>query len=405
MRFLILNTDYPEFLSWLYTEHPGLEQQPYEEQMQARNESLFGVADFYSSNLRKLGHEAWDIHTNNEFIQRAWAREHGVQIDKQPVIVRSRQKALQKARHIAARSPLLYRIGSFLYPIIRRVDMRQEWFYEIMAAQIKHYKSDVLLNQAMDGISGRFLREMKPYVRLLIGQIASPLPEGEDFSCYDLVISSLPNLIDHFRNLGVRSELNRLAFDPGVLDRLDSHNGDIPVSFVGQVSPAHQTRVRLLEHLCSSLEIKIWGIGIDKLPPNSPIRERYIGRAWGIQMYQILRDSRMTLNHHIDISESYGNNMRLYEATGVGTLLMTDWKENLHEMFEPSKEVVAYRTPEECAELIQYYLDHDDEREAIARAGQARTLREHTYYKRMQELVDILERHLSYPKHAARVRR
>jgi hypothetical protein len=39
MRFLILNTDYPEFLSWLYAQHPGLEKQPYEEQMRARNES------------------------------------------------------------------------------------------------------------------------------------------------------------------------------------------------------------------------------------------------------------------------------------------------------------------------------------------------------------------------------
>jgi spore maturation protein CgeB len=82
--------------------------------------------------------------------------------------------------------------------------------------------------------------------------------------------------------------------------------------------------------------------------------------------------------------------MRLYEATGVGTLLITDWKENLHELFEPGKEVIAYRTPEECGELIQYYLEHEVEREAIARAGQERTLREHTYYQRMQELVDII---------------
>jgi len=32
MKFLILNTDYPEFLRWLYTQHPGLEKQPYKEQ-------------------------------------------------------------------------------------------------------------------------------------------------------------------------------------------------------------------------------------------------------------------------------------------------------------------------------------------------------------------------------------
>jgi len=27
MRFLILNTDYPDFLRWLYAQHPGLEKQ------------------------------------------------------------------------------------------------------------------------------------------------------------------------------------------------------------------------------------------------------------------------------------------------------------------------------------------------------------------------------------------
>jgi hypothetical protein len=31
MKFLILNTDYPEFLRWLHALHPGLEKQPYEE--------------------------------------------------------------------------------------------------------------------------------------------------------------------------------------------------------------------------------------------------------------------------------------------------------------------------------------------------------------------------------------
>ena len=29
MKFLILNTDYPKFLRWLYAQHPGLEKQSY----------------------------------------------------------------------------------------------------------------------------------------------------------------------------------------------------------------------------------------------------------------------------------------------------------------------------------------------------------------------------------------
>jgi len=80
MRFLILNTDYPEFLNWLYSHNPGLAEQPYGRQLQVRNDSLFGVADFYSANLRKLGHEAHEIHVNNESLQKAWAGEHGLKV-------------------------------------------------------------------------------------------------------------------------------------------------------------------------------------------------------------------------------------------------------------------------------------------------------------------------------------
>jgi len=39
--------------------------------------------------------------------------------------------------------------------------------------------------------------------------------------------------------------------------------------------------------------------------------------------------------------------------------------------------------------MIQY-LEHDAGREAIARAGQQRTLRDHTYYKHAQELLGIV---------------
>ena len=78
MRILVLNADYPRFLAWLYRRQPGLENAAYATQMVARNASLFGVADFYSSNFAALGHPAAEIHINNPWLQAAWAREHGI---------------------------------------------------------------------------------------------------------------------------------------------------------------------------------------------------------------------------------------------------------------------------------------------------------------------------------------
>jgi spore maturation protein CgeB len=335
-------------------------------------ESLFGVADFYSSNLRKLGYEAWDIHANSEFMQKGWARENGLRL-----------KGDWRWK---------FRMRKGIVPWVSRV--QRPWFYDILKAQIKHYNPDILLNQAVDGISSSFLKEMKPHVRLLMGQHAAPLPDGEDFSCYNLVVSSLPNLVKHFRRMGVPAEPHRLAFEPRVLQRLRDEEPKTPITFVGSLTLHHDGRVRLLEYLCRYLEIKIYGNGVDHLPKDSFLRRRYQGEAWGIHMYHVLFNSEITVNYHIGMAKSYANNMRLFEATGVGTLLVTDWKENLHEMFEPGKEVVGYKSPEECLELIQYYLGHNQERETIAYAGRERTLKEHTYYQRMQELVAIVRKYL-----------
>jgi spore maturation protein CgeB len=331
------------------------------------------MADFYSSNLRKLGYEAWAIYANNEFMQKAWADEHGLRIDS--------GKRWQ------------FRLRRGLVPWVSRATNRQ-WVYAIMTAQIKHYKPDVLLNQAMDGVSNDFLRGIKPYVKLLAGQhAATRLPETENWSVYDLVISSFPPTLDWFRLKGVSAELSRLGFEPHVLSHLKDGEKKIPISFIGSFYPVHSTRVEWLEYLCSMFQVKVWSPHTNYLPAASPILRSYVGPAWGIEMYQVLRDSRLTLNHHGNIP-AYANNQRLFEATGVGTLLVTDWKADLHEMFELGKEVIAYRTPEECLEMIRYYMEHDEEREVIACAGQQRTLRDHTYYIRMQELADIVQKYL-----------
>jgi spore maturation protein CgeB len=372
MKLLILDTDYPEFLYSFYAQHPGLKRQPYEHQMRVRYDSLFGVADFYSSNLRTLGYQVWHIYANNEFMQKAWADEHRLKIDFGP--------------------RWEFRLRRGIVPWVSRV--RRAWVYDILKKQIEHYKPDILFNQAMDGISSTFLKQMKPHVRLLMGQHAAPLPEWEDFSCYDLVISSLPNLVKHFRRMGVPAEPHRLAFEPRVLQRLRDGEPKTPITFVGSITVYHEDRVRLLESLCRSLDIKIYGQGVNYLPNDSLIRQRYQGEAWGVDMYQLLFNSKITINHHINMAESYANNSRLFEATGVGTLLVTDLKKNLHEMFEPGKEVVVYHSPEECADMIEYYLQHDEERETIAHAGQRRTLTDHTYSNRMQELVEIIRKYV-----------
>ena len=76
----------------------------------------------------------------------------------------------------------------------------------------------------------------------------------------------------------------------------------------------------------------------------------------------MLAGSKIALNRHIDVAGDYANNMRLYEATGVGSLLLTDAKQNLGELFDVGREVVTYRNADELVDAIEHYLEYEDER-------------------------------------------
>jgi spore maturation protein CgeB len=180
-----------------------------------------------------------------------------------------------------------------------------------------------------------------------------------------------------------------------VLARLDGVRPERygPV-FVGALNATqHREGNLLLERAAKVTPIDFWGYSAVGWPAGSPILLNHHGEAWGIDMFTVLREAKIALNRHIDVAESYANNMRLYEATGVGTMLLTDEKANLSELFEPGRDVETYADEAELVAKIEHYLEHDDARHAIARAGQQRTLSEHTYAQRMRELVALLEAH------------
>ncbi|HSA63320.1 MAG TPA: glycosyltransferase [Nitrospira sp.] len=386
MKFLIANTDYAAFLTELYARHPGLSERSYGEQLRFRYATRFGVADFYSRNLRALGHEAQDVYVNNLPMQRAWAKEYGPGMSSETVFGGWLDRLWQ-----ATDRPIMRRIR----PLIRPWCGRDDEAYRTLTAQVEHHRPDVFLNQAMDGIESRWVQKMRPCVRLIVGQhAATSLPDDGDYRGYDLVISSFPPTVEFFQRKGIPAVLHRLGFDPEVLPPQGNSPRTYPVTFVGSLFTIHKSRIEWLEQLCALVpELKIWGPGVELLDASSPLRRRHMGVVWGSEMYEVLLRSQITLNHHGDVAP-YANNCRLFEATGAGAMLLTDWKANLQDLFDVGREVAAYRTAEECAEMIRHYLTHEEARQSMARAGQARTLRDHTYRIRMQELIDIVHKRM-----------
>ena len=389
MRILIINTDYPKFLQSLYASDLGLADAPYDAQMAVRNDSLFGVADFYSRNFRALGHEAIEVHVNNPWLQYAWAREQTIRTSApRPPTPGGRDVLRNLAR----------KLGGPVRNYVRQFASRagaigiNDWEKKILAAQIESFNPDFILNQDTYYVRSEVLRRLKGPAKL-IGQNAAVLPEGDAYAPYDLLVSSLPNYVEFFRKIGKRADLSRLAFEPSVLEKLGPQpNRDIALSFVGSLSPEHGGRIELLEHVAKHAPLRVWGNGIERLPRSSPLHALYQGEVWGRNMYNILRRSRVTLNKHINIAGNMANNMRLYEATGMGALLLTDNQLNLNEIFLPGQQVETYSSADDCLVQIEALLADEPNRAKIATAGQKQAIDEQNYFHRCGELVVLFEK-------------
>jgi spore maturation protein CgeB len=348
MRILVVDTCYPAFQAAHYNRHEGLADRTYEEQWRALMETFFGTADAYSYYLGELGHPAHEVVVDCAPLQTAWVREH----------------------ELAVETPV----------------------EEILLHQIDDFAPDVVYVQNLHVLSNEALDAVRNKGAFIAGQIASEPPPAERLRRYDLLLTSFPHFVEDFRALGIASEYFRIGFDPRVLDRLGRMTPEHEIAFVGALNAVrHRSGNRVLAEAARRLPVDFFGYDLRGRAPWSPVRRRYRGERWGLDMYRVLASSRIVLNRHIAAAREYANNMRLFESTGVGSLLLTDAKVNLAELFEPDHEVIAYRDADDLVVRARHYLADDEARREIAAAGQARTLRDHTYATRMRELVEILE--------------
>lgn len=168
------------------------------------------------------------------------------------------------------------------------------------------------------------------------------------------------------------------------------------VSFVGQ---PHGVRRSIIDQLKKErIPVAIFGKGWE----TSPFKEKWnrlmnklnvdvlmlnTGMISHPEMVRVFNQSKINLNLSNN-STGMGQQMkgRHFEVPACGGFLLTDYSPDLEEYYQVGKEVDCYRSFEEMADKIRYYLAHDKEREAIAKAGHERTLREHTWDKRFADI-------------------
>jgi spore maturation protein CgeB len=362
MKIVIIAKYYDGFVTSLNSKILGASVNNYDEAQEIllnESSSIFAPFIYY---FRKMGHSAELIVPNFQLVQNLWLNENDHHSDETP----------------------------------RDFDIEKK--------QIKLLNPDILFLSSNFEYYGSFLDDVKPFVKKVCAWISCPFDSKMDLSRIDHIFTLFRPHYDFFRSQKISATLTHAGFDERILQQL-SFEKKHELSFVGGIGGHHKNRSKVLRNVIKRTPLKIWGYGytsknvIKNLVKQTLTGFRYAkpyqGEAWGKDMFAILASSRITLNVHGDIAAGYSVNMRMFEATGVGTLLITELTADIVNFFEPGKEVVCYSSTNEAIEKINYYLAHEDERKIIAAAGQKRTLENYTYAQLAAEYIHIFEQLLN----------
>jgi len=93
---------------------------------------------------------------------------------------------------------------------------------------------------------------------------------------------------------------------------------------------------------------------------------------------------------NLDISRCYQDNiitMRVFDVMACGGFVLAARNEALLELFTEDEEVVCYESPDEAVDKAYYYLQEEEEREAIALRAYEKVSRHHTFENRIKYML------------------
>ena len=354
MKIVLLTTYYEPFLRQFYSEHNQDFFESYDDHLGMLLSKFFGDSGSTYYHLKEAGHDCFLIIANNRPLQEKWALENDVPFSE------------------------------------------EKWDMEIAFAQIKKQSPDIFYNEGVFEYFGEFTKRIAPHCKKIAAWMSTPFSPVLDLSGVSLMLSSTPAFVDDFRKLNLVSEYLLPAFDVRVWQHFDiAAEKDIPFSFVGGWSHVHIRRKEAIKRLVNQTPLQIWGSGYLNgprysrkswsyyrnlvLPDNRHLLKRYQGEAWGLDMYGILNRSLITFNIHESLLQGLVGNMRMFEAAGMGTLVLNEDAPNLADIFVPGKEVETYRSLDEAVEKVHYYLDHPERAKEIGNSARIRASKDYNY--------------------------
>lgn len=262
------------------------------------------------------------------------------------------------------------------------------------------FRPDIFFACGGTRISPAAVRELRGLGARTVLWTTDPIREdagilAERAPFYDQVYCSGTEAFELMDKAGVPGrKLLPYACDPAlhkkqVLTAQEKAEFSCDVCFAGTVDHSlYPNRVELLESI-SDLDLKVWGPGVEALPPASPLKARIAGGQTPPEIWlKAYSAAKIVLCMHFSGRgreyPCHQASPRVFEAMACGAFLLCDAQKDVMSLFEDGKHLVVFKDAADLREKINYYLANPEKREAIAQAGRAEVLKRHTYLDRMK---------------------
>lgn len=141
----------------------------------------------------------------------------------------------------------------------------------------------------------------------------------------------------------------------------------------------HMERMLLLDILSENYQVQLYGP--DK--PEELKKVRWRGSAgYFDEMPCVFKQSKINLNISLKCIQS-GIPLRALDIMGSGGFLLTNYQPEFAEHFVDGEELVMYTSLEDAVAKCAYYLEHEEERQEIARKGYEKVRSQFGYESRL----------------------
>jgi spore maturation protein CgeB len=128
------------------------------------------------------------------------------------------------------------------------------------------------------------------------------------------------------------------------------------------------------------------GTALERHVTGAPVLGDYFARA--------IEQSRINLGIHYGPVGADGwedlTSTRTFEIPAVGGFMLHVDNDEVRALYEPGREVVLFSGKAELIDKVGYYLEHEDERRAIAQAGHERCVPAYSLTTRAREIAGLL---------------